>query len=59
MSKLEEDDLYNLDLNISVINSITAITYITDTSRGAGAPSVTVNRLVVGSILTRGDEIFT
>ena len=27
--------------------------------RGAGAQSVTVNRLVVGSIPTRGDEIFT
>ena len=27
--------------------------------RGAGAQSVTVNGLVVGSITTRGDEIFT
>ena len=27
-------------------------------SRGAGAQSVPVNRLVVGSIPTRGDEIF-
>ena len=30
-----------------------------EASRGAGAQSVTVNRLVVGSIPTRGDEIFT
>ena len=29
-----------------------------EASRGAGAQSVTVNRLVVGSIPTRGDEIF-
>ena len=28
-------------------------------SRGAGAQNVTVNRLVVGSMPTRGDEIFT
>ena len=27
-----------------------------EASRGAGAQCVTVNRLVVGSILTRGDE---
>ena len=30
-----------------------------EASRGAGAQSVTVNRLVVASTLTRGDEIFT
>ena len=30
-----------------------------EASRGAGAQSVTVNRLVVGSIPTRGHEIFT
>ena len=29
-----------------------------EASRGAGAQMVPVNRLVVGSILTRGDEIF-
>ena len=29
-----------------------------EASRGAGAQSVPVNRLVVGSIPTRGDEIF-
>ena len=29
-----------------------------ETSRGAGTQSVPVNRLVVGSISTRGDEIF-
>ena len=30
-----------------------------EASRGAGPQSVTVNRLVVGSIPTRGYEIFT
>ena len=30
-----------------------------EASRGAGAQSVTVSRLVVSSIPTRGDEIFT
>ena len=30
-----------------------------EASRGAAAQSVTVNRLVVGSIPTRGDEMFT
>ena len=30
-----------------------------EASRGAGAQSVTVNRLVVGPIATGGDEIFT
>ena len=33
--------------------------YIIEASRGPAAQSVTVNRLVVGSIPTRGDEIFT
>ena len=31
---------------------------VVEASRGAGAQSVPVNRLVVGSIPTRGDEIF-
>ena len=30
-----------------------------EASRSAGAQSVTVNLLIVGSIPTRGDEIFT
>ena len=33
--------------------------FIYEATRGARAQSVTVNRLVVGSIPTRGDEIFT
>ena len=32
--------------------------YIMEASRGAGEQSVTVNRLVVGLIPTRGNEIF-
>ena len=35
------------------------IQQIIEASRGAVAQSVTVNRLVVGSIPTRRDEIFT
>ena len=34
------------------------ITSELEAGRGAGAQSVPVNRLDVGSILTRGDEIF-
>ena len=34
------------------------IELINKASRGAGAQSVPVNRLVVGSIPTRGEEIF-
>ena len=33
--------------------------YSIEASRGAAAQTVTVNRLVVGSISTRGDEIIT
>ena len=33
--------------------------FFSEASRGAGAQSVTLNRLVVGSVPTRGDEIFT
>ena len=32
---------------------------MTEGNRGAGAQCVTVNRLVVGEIPSRGDEIFT
>ena len=32
--------------------------YVHEASRGADAESVPVNRMVVGSIPTRGDEIF-
>ena len=32
--------------------------FVIEGSRGAGAQSEPANRLVVGSILTRGDEIF-
>ena len=35
------------------------IVEIIEAGRGAAAQSVTVNRLVVGSIPTRGNEIFT
>ena len=37
----------------------TCLQFIYEASSGAGAQSVTVNRLVVASIPTRGDEIFT
>ena len=33
--------------------------FMVEASRGAGAQGVTVNRLIVGSIHTRRDEIFT
>ena len=38
--------------------SLKIINFNFEASRGAGAESVPVNRLVVGSNPTRGDEIF-
>ena len=47
-------------LNKTELNKITHIrTHIFEVSRDAEAQNVTVNRLIVGSIPTRGDEIFT
>ena len=53
-------DVLSRLLELCLILTFMAIVSMnTEAGRGAAAQSVTVNRLVVGSIPTRGNEIFT
>ena len=56
--------VYTMYMNVQYIKSylhtrIANKNMMIEAGRGAAARGVTANRLVVGSIPTRGDEIFT
>ena len=58
VTEFEPANFSRVENGNSCIMFLTDRIFLTEASRGAGAQSVPVNRPIVGSIPTRGDEIF-